>query len=70
MTGIKNALKFLWGLISGMAIVQVCYCTTALNRAGFITNGWSFTAWGIIYASGIAIIIVVVTFLADHWNDK
>ncbi len=68
MKGIKNALKFLWGVGLGMSIVQVCYVPESVDGL-LIINGWSFASWFYITISAIAVIVILMFYFEDHWDD-
>ena len=68
MSGIKNAFKFLWGVILGMAIVQICHAPVATSGQD-IVNGWSFASYGITGISAIFVVGIIISWLMDHWDD-
>jgi len=68
MNGIKNAMRFVWGVIVGMSIGQIAHSPIAASNQEII-NGWSFASYFVLVASGVAIFIFVLIWFVDHWDD-
>jgi hypothetical protein len=69
MKGIKNALTFLFGFVYASAIWQLIRFPIAADDHAVI-NGWSFGSIILLFVGGVLILISVIYYLVEHWDDE